>query len=303
MQIRTPVLGALAAAGLLAVPAAAQAATTIVGGPLKVKDYSMTLTATDDRAADGLSLMFTRSAGKAMQMHTYSFSDGVKVKARGRSASVKANLGRYGKVKLKLRGAGATKRGVVPRGCTGSPGKVRPGKLAGSFRLVADSTYFRTVSARSLKAQVLKSGKLDCTPTTGGGGGGGGGTGGGATTLTANLDTPEGMLMFIASRAADGGTVQQAMRMDEAAATAPATVMHMISAPGGAAAFAPAADLSSATGSAVTPFFRGAFAFASDTPIGSGAMGTLSGDLVAAFDSIGTQAIAAGSPDAMLMGR
>ncbi len=118
--------------------------------------------------------------------------------------------------------------------------------------------------------------------------------------LTANLQTPAGMLMFSAAKDAGGAVTQQAMRMDDEAATAPATVMHIISAPGGASAFSPGADLTSATGSAVTPFFSGAFTFAGEN-LGTMGMGTLAGDLAAKFGSIGTQAIAAGSPDAMLM--
>jgi hypothetical protein len=88
--------------------------------------------------------------------------------------------------------------------------------------------------------------------------------------------------------------------MDDEAATAPATITHLISAPGGAAAFSPAGDLTAATGTGVSPFFSGAFSFAGEA-MGTMSMGTLSGDLAARFDSIGTQAIAASSPDAMLM--
>jgi hypothetical protein len=292
-NLRTPTLVALCAAGLLAAPAAASAAgSTVVAGPIKVKDDTMTLTASDG-ATDSLGVMFNRTAGKATQMHSYSFAQGVSVKTTAKSATIKGSLGRFGKVDLKLR-AGAAKKGVVPKGCTGSPGKVRGGTMRGSFKLVADSTYFKTVSAKSLKAQIIKSGALKCD-------GSGGGDSKAPTMLTVNLDQPEGTLMFTAMKAADGTITQQAMRMDEASATAPASIMHMINAKGGAAAFAPAADLSSATGSAVSPFFTGGYSFASDMAMGTSAMGTLSGDLVAAFDSIGAQPIAAGSPDAMII--
>jgi hypothetical protein len=288
---RTPALAALCAAGLLAVPSAASAAgSTVVAGPLKVKDYTMTLTATDS-----LGVMFSRTAGKASQLHSYSFSRGVTVKTTAKSASIKGSLGRYGKISLKLGGLGAAKRGIVPKGCTGTTGKARAGTFRGTFKLVADSTYFKTVSARSLKGQLLRGGKLKCD------GASGGPEAKAPTMLSATLQQPAGMLMFTALKAADGAVTQQAMRMDTAAVTAPASIMHLISAPGGAAAFAPAADLSSATGSAVSPFFTGAFSFASDMAMGSSAMGTLSGDLVAAFDSIGAQPIAAGAPDAMIV--
>ena len=292
--MRTPALAALCAAGLLAAPAGASAAgSTVIAGPLKVKDYTMTVTATDG-ATDSFGVMFNRTAGKSTQMHSYSFSQGVSVKARGSSASIKGSLGRYGKVDLTLKGAGAAKKGVVPKGCTGTAGKSRAGTLRGSFKLVADTTYFKTVSAKSLKAQIAKGGSLKCD-------GSHGGETKAPTTLSVSLQQPEGMLMFSAGKAADGSVNQQAMRMDEAGATAPASIMHLINAPGGAAAFAPSADLASATGSAISPFFSGAFSFASEMAMGTSAMGKLSGDLVAAFDSIGKQPIAAGSPDAMIV--
>jgi hypothetical protein len=293
--LRTPALAALCASGLLAAPAAASAAgTTVVAGPLKVKAYTMTVTATD-AASDSLGVTFLRTAGKATQMHSYSFSQGVTVKAKGKSASIKAALGRFGNIDLKLKRVGAARNGRVPAGCTGTAGKSRAGTLTGSFKLVADSTYFKTVSAKSLKGQLLTGGSLKCD------GSHGGSQGKAPATLSVTRQGPDGMLMFTALKAADGSVTQQAMRMDEAAATAPASIIHMITAPGGAAAFSPTSDLSSATGSAVAPFFTGAFSFAADTTMGTMAIGKLGGDLVAAFDSIGAQPIAAGSPDAMLV--
>jgi hypothetical protein len=226
-------------------------------------------------------------------MHTYNFSQGVHVNAKGARASIQADLGRYGKLSLKLKGAGASKRGSIPKGCTGTPGRSRAGTLSGSFKLVADSTYFKTIRAKTLKGQVIKGGTLRCD-------GSGSAPDERPTTLTASRTDAAGMLMFAAARAAGGSVTQTATRMDDAAATAPASIMHMISAPGGASAFAPAAGLGSATGGAVAPFFTGAFAFAADTTMGTTAMGKLSGDLTAAFDSIGAQPIAAGGPDAII---
>ena len=291
MTLRTSALAAACAAGLLTVPAAASAAApTVVAGPLQVKDYAMTLVAT--HGSPSLSVMFSRTSGTASQTHMYSFPAGATVKVKGAKASIKADLGAYGAIDLKVKRLGGARAGVVPKGCTGSTGKSRAGTFAGSFRLVADSTYFATVSAKKLEGQVLKSGKLECGST--------GTPSQRPTTLTANLDTPAGMLMFTASRAADGSVIQQAMRMDDEAATAPATIMHLISAPGAAPAFAPSPDLTSATGAAISPFFSGAFTFAGEA-MGTMSMGTLSGDLAARFDSIGTQAIAAAGPDAILM--
>ncbi len=289
MTLRTTALAAACAAGLLAAPASASAASsTIIAGPLKVKDYSMTISATSGSGSVGVT--FSRSAGKATQMHSYSFASGATVKVKGSKASIKADLGAYGKIDLKAK-LGAKRKGIVPRGCTGTAGKTRSGTLKGEFKLAADTTYFNTIAAKKLKGMVLKAGSLDCT-------GGSGGVPKAPTTLMASKQDGGSQLMFYATKAADGSVDQQAMRMDDDAVTAPASIMHMISAPGGAAAFSPTADLSSATGSAVAPFFAGAFSFASDFVSGTTSMGTRSADFAAKFDSIGTQAIGG---DAMIM--
>jgi hypothetical protein len=303
VTLRLPLLAALCAGALVA-PAAASAAspTSIVAGPLKVKDYKLTLSAIDG-SKDSLSILLNRGAGKARQMHMYSFAEGVKIKTRKSLATtrIKASLGKYGKIDLKLKNAGATKRGATPPGCTGKAGKLRPGTLKGTFKLVADATYFKTISARSLKAQLAKGGSLECDGGGDGGGGGGGGTTG-TTMLTSSIAGADGTLTFMATKDASGNVAQQAIRSDDPATAAPASITHMIIAPGTSSAFAPAADLSSATGTGVTPFFTGAFGFTADSAAGTMSMGSLSGDLAAQFDSIGTQQIAAGSPDAMLMG-
>src|SRR5215218_3560481 len=176
-------LAAICAAAAVAVPATASAApgASIVGGPLKVKDYSMTVVASDG-ATDSLSVMFTRRAGKATQTHFYTFSTGVNVTA----SRISGSLGKYGKVDLKLAGLGAAKRGVTPKGCTGKAGSARRGTLKGTFKLVADTTYFKTISKKSLKGQLSRAGKLNCSG--GGNGGGNGGSTSGATTLTSSND-------------------------------------------------------------------------------------------------------------------
>ena len=298
----TAQVAGLAVLCAVAVPTAASAAsgTSIVAGPLKVKDYSMTVMA-NDGAQDSMSVMFSRRAGKASQTHFYTFSQGVSVTTNKSmsKARVKADLGRYGAVDLKLTGVAAARRGTTPKGCTGKAGKLRRGTLKGNFRLVADSTYFKTVTAKSLKGQLARGGVFKCgggpnDPSAGGGSG--------ETMLTSTSTGPDGLLMLTMVKDAKGAVTQQAMRSDDDAKAAPASIMHMINAPGAASAFAPSADLSSATGSGVSPFFSGSFSFAAEEPMAGMASGTLDGDLAARFDSIGTQALAAGA-DAMLMQR
>jgi hypothetical protein len=291
---------ALAAAALLALPGVAGAATskTVVAGPITVKAYKMTLVATDSGASDGLMVMFNRAAGTASQTHMYSFAKGLKVAVKGATATIKGSLGRYGSVNLKLNATKKT-RGIVPPGCTGKPGTTRSGVAAGKLKLVADSTYFRTITAKRLNASIPAGGSLKCDSTGGNGGNGGQFSG---TMLSSSTQDAAGMLMLSILKDA-GGVRQSVMRMDDEAAIAPASsIVHMISAPAGAPGLTVADDLSSASAAAAGPFLAGSLQFAGEG-FGSVASGTLSGDFAAKFDSIGTQQLAAGGPDATLMKR
>lgn len=294
-MLRTTTLASIAAAGLLAAPASALADGTLVAGPIKAKGYTINLTATDGGAADSVSVMASKRAGSSQQMHLWSFK-GVAVTIKGGKATLKGTLGAFGKLDAKVT-AGAAAKGVVPPGCTGSAGKVRKGTLSGTTKLVLDSGFFRTLAPKSLPAQILGAGKLDCS----GGAGSGGGTGGQAkgTTLTSTFEGAGGQVILNISK--DGGKVtQQVMRMD-AASGALASGIHMITAQTGAPGLEVADDLSSAKASGVSPFLSGALSFTGEAS-GTMATGTTGGDLTAKFDSIGTQTIPAGT-DAMVMKR
>lgn len=280
MHARIATAAALAAA--LAVPTAASAASSVVAGPVKVRDYEMTLVGSDG-AKDSLTIMFSKNAGKSNQMHMYSFASGVKVTP----TSISGKLGSYGALNLKLTGA-TTAKGTVPKGCTGKPGSTKRGTMAGSFRLVADRTYFKTVTAKRMPGSVSTGGTIKCDGTAGPGGSPRPGQGG--PTLTLTRQTPDGMVTFSATKSS-----QSAMRMDEASKTAPATVMHMISAQGNGLAVDGA---TAATAKGISPFLRGTGSFDGERA-GSMATGTLGGNLSAAFDSIGAIKL---DGDAMLMG-
>jgi hypothetical protein len=280
--MNTRLIAGAAVAAALALPAAAHADASIVGGPLKVRDYQMTLIGSD-AAKDSVTVMFSRTSGKSSQQHMYSFDSGVTVTP----TSIKGSLGRYGAINLKLTGA-RTAKASLPAGCTGKPGSMKSGVLKGSFRLVADSTYFRTVSARSLKGSVTTGGSIRCD----GAGGSTPGTNPGAsgTTLSLTRQDPEGLFTFSATR-----DVQSAMRMDDAATTAPAQIMHIISAQDrGMGLDVRSGGYLGVNG--IRPFLGGGDTF---TATGSGPSGTLAGTLAAEFDSIGTIAI---KGDAMRIG-
>ena len=287
----TRLFATMGAAALLA-PAAAAADTTLTAGPLKVRDYQLTLVASDS-SRDSLTAMLTRRSGGSTQMHMYSFSSGVTVKGAGSKPSINGRLGRFGSVKLTLSGLKGG-RGSVPAGCTGSPGRNQRGTFAGKLQLKLDTTYFKTVKASRLPGARISGGSLRCD------GGGSGETHG--LMLSAMPETGDGsMLMFAATREAGGKVMQQVLRNDAPAATAPASVMHMINATAPASGFTAAADLASATVTGAAPFLGGTLSFTGEAT-GPVASGTVSGDLTAKFDSIGAQRLPAGT-SATLMQR
>jgi hypothetical protein len=284
----------LAAVAALAVPTAAQAAGTLVAGPVKAKGYAVTITATDG-SSDSMSVNAIKRSGRSLQMHSWSF-DGVKVSIKGNKATLKGSLGRYGKIDARVV-AGRKAAGTVPAGCTGKPGSARKGKLTGRTKLVLDTTFFKTLAPKSMPAQLLKAGTLDCS---GNGGNGGGGTPESGLTLTSSATDAAGTLMVNVAKAGDKVT-QTVMRMDAAAASAPASVMHMITGSTGASGLTAAPDLSSASAPATGPFLSGQLAFHGE-PMGTMTMGTITGDYAAKFDSIGTQRLPEDN-DGMLMAR
>jgi hypothetical protein len=288
---RSTLLAAAAATTLLAAPAGASAAgSTVVAGPLKAKGYDITLTASDNGAADSFGVTAIKTAGHSTQMHSWSFASGVAVSIKGGKATIKGSLGRYGAINAIVK-AGRAGKSVVPKGCTGTAGSARTGKLTGSTKLVLDSTFFKTIKPKALKAQIVAGGNLQC-------GAGGRPQGGKGLMLTHSAEGADGQLMLTLTKTGDQVT-QMAMRTDTAAATAPASVFHMISATTGAAGLDAASDLTSAKAAAAGPFFSGALSFAGEAT-GTMATGTLSGSFTAKFDSIPAFTPAAGA-DAMLM--
>jgi hypothetical protein len=275
--------GAALAAAALAIPATAQAQTTLIAGPLKVRDYQMQVLGTD-AAKDSVTIMFSRPSGASNQMHMYTFADGATVTP----TSITASLGRYGSIKLRLAGARSGK-GVVPAGCTGNPGTTKTGTMSGSLRFVAGDSYFKTVTASKLKGTAMSGGSLECQSDRAGTGG----SGGGADDQSLMVTQMDGGAMTMFRASADG---QTAMRSEDNAVTAPASVMHMISADG--RGLQVSGGGASATVAAIGPFLTGTGTFTGE-PYPGGAFGDLGGNLVAHFDGIGDVAFAG---DATLMG-
>jgi hypothetical protein len=272
----------------LAVPTAAQAAGTVVGGPVKVRGYSMSVIGTDAGSKDTMTVMFTRTSGKASQTHSYGFDKGVKVT----KTSISGSLGRFGSINLRLRDVRSLKNKKLPKGCTGRAGNAKVGTLRGKFRLVADATYFRTVTAKKLTGFWSGQGKLRCAGGGANNRGGGDGGGDAREPMLTHTRTDGGALFsFTATRNA-----QMALRSDDPSLTAPARVMHMISATG--PSLVVGAGGATATVKSVAPFIAGQGAFTAGFAAGTTVTGTLAGGLVARFDSIGS---IAASGDALLI--
>lgn len=183
----------------LALPTTANAAGTVSGGPAKVAGgYTVTVQGTDG-AKDSFSVSIVQGKATRGQTDHLSFSRGVRVTVRSRSASIKGSLGRHGSVDLRLRDARKVK-GKLPEGCKGSTGTTYSGRLQGRLRLRLPNGKFVTI--RSLPGSTFAGGKLDCqgrTPGTGDGGDGSG-DGTGEPRLTLSQQVPGGTLVFSATK-------------------------------------------------------------------------------------------------------
>lgn len=294
MISRSPLLAATVttAAALLALPTLASAASapTVVAGPLKAKGYTITLTATDGGASDTFGIDATKTSGGSTQMHSWSFGAGVKVSVKGGKATIKGSLGRYGKVDATLK-AGGPSKGALPKGCTGTAGTRRTGTLTGRSSFSLDTTFFRTITPKAMKGQILAGGDVTCGP--------------------GKPDAASGLMLSLPGDGAANGTMvtvsktggqvtQMAMSSEDQAATAPASVFHMIMARTGASGLDAAADLSTATAPAAGPFLSGTLRFAGEPAGATMATGTASGDFTAKFDSIAPFTVPAGAT-AMVM--
>jgi hypothetical protein len=198
MKSRLIAVGAVAAA--LTLPAAASAAGTISGGPAKAGGYDVSLTATDGKK-DSLTIILERGTQARGENVVLSFTRGVKVTVRGSTATIKGTLGSHGSVDLRLQGAGAARKGKLPKGCTGSPGTSRTGRLVGKLRLRLPEGRFVTI--RSLPGSSNIGADLECRSTDdrpGGDGEGGNGDGDGEPRLMASGDSEGVTFSFMAQK-------------------------------------------------------------------------------------------------------
>jgi hypothetical protein len=261
---------AVAAVAALAAAAPAQAASqySLHAGPLNVRGYAMTV----DASHDSVDVTFTRAAPGTRQTHAYTFEH-VRLTAPTnlRGGRLKGDLGRFGSIDLRFRRTGAIhKRGPGPH-CDGPADRHRAGRLTGTFRLVVDTTFFGTVTAHRLNADLTRFGGSVCATA------GAAPEFPGPLTLVSGGDT-ETSLTIVRRR---GGSSSQ----DLTVSTAIPDAVHEIESTGPAGSFT--GSTTAATVHAA-PGFSGTLAYAATKRHSRFATdGALSGDYTALFDSLG----------------
>jgi hypothetical protein len=283
--------------------------------PVPVHGYGMSLfvTETDGAKTAALTITFSVAATTGRhptQSHSYSFTlpaEALTVSPHlaGATLDTGSDMAKQGGIDMKLKKLGDIQ--ITTGDCVTT--KTRTGALKGAFKLVADTTFFHTVKESSLPATLTKRVSTPgcdqpnppCTP---------------GTTLTATNSkrnmflnasrVPAGSGATSAPAAAGAPTVSELLSyVQYPTSTAPATISHLIQVSGAPKkALSPSADLTSATlnGSVGKPYLTGSVAFSGTATSGACSKtvdrtistGTVTGKLVAHFDSVGDRGFTAG---------
>lgn len=272
---------AIAAFAVLTAAAPAQAATlssySLHAGPLPVHGYAMTV----DASQGSLEVTFTRTAPGMSQTHQYSFRHAqVTAPTDMRRGRLTADLGAFGSIDLRFRPSGAIHKLKLGPGCIGTePDRHRVGRVTGTFRLVADTTFFGTVTASRIPAGLTRAGDSICRST---------GTAPeipGPLTLANDGGPPSTDLLVVALK---GGRSYQNITVGSG------HVLHEITSTGPAGSFTGSTQAVTVLGPA--PGFSGTLAYtATKRSDKFDTTGTLSGDYTALFDSIAPVTFPAGT--------
>ena len=279
---------------------------SIATSPVSVHGYGMSLFVTETEGATTASLTITFSVTAPTgrhptQSHSYSFTlpaSALTVASHMAGGSIKTGTGmaKQGAITMSLKKLSDIQLSSDDCGTT----KTRTGTLAGSFKLVADATFFHTVKETSLPATLTKrvatpgcsQPNPPCTP---------------GTTLSSS--NAKRNMFLSASRTplkTGGATVSEFLSyVQSPTPNAPATISHLIKVSGAPkTALDPSADLTTASlnGSVGKPYLTGAVAFSGNTTSGACgkkltrtiSTGTVTGKLVAHFDSVGDRGFTAG---------
>ena len=239
----------------------------LTAGPLAVHGYQMTL----DASNDSVLITFERTAPGTRQTHTYQFEHIHLTAQRNlRTGRLSGRLGSFGTIDLRFRRSGAVHLRKLAPQCSGPLDRHRRGHLTGTFRLVADTTFFGTVTASRLRADLTRQSGGVCSAT------------GAAPEFPGplTLDAGDGTVTTVLMIAGKGGRSSQ----DVSVITEHPDVQHEIEATGPAGSFT-----GSTAGVTIqaAPGFSGTLSY---TPTKRSnkfvTKGTVSGDYTALFDSI-----------------
>jgi hypothetical protein len=276
-------------AAVTAAPARAADGYRLHAGPLTVRGYAMTLDVSTFQRAASLDVTFARRTANVTQMHDYTFTRHVRLTApRGLATGrLHADLGALGTVDLRFRRSGAIHRTQQLHDCRGPKPRRRRGHLTGTFRLVADSTFFGTVRAQRLAATETR------IPS------------GVRCTGAVPFENAPGTLTLDAGDQGTALEVQQGpgnASLQRLTVTTSPRVTHTLIALGPAGSFTGTRDAATVIGAA--PAFTGSLRYAATLhqqgPVPS-TEGNASGDLTGHFDSIGPQLVPE-SADATMTG-
>jgi hypothetical protein len=281
----------LAALGLMVLLAPAQAAVAldVYMGPVRIKAYELTIVGlvkeSDSPAVVDIELdrntgrSFPKALGgkRFAQSHTFLVDHGARVDIAPdlRSATVRADFGRYGRIDLTV-SAPASSR---PLRCLPESGE---GTARGRFRLRPGGRYFGTIARRRLPALIA--GDVSCAARAR--------ARASATArqpgLVAREASPSRFGRLLVASEANGEAFVSMIRPGKSVFVTDTIDEYMP--PPSTLVVQP--DLSAATFTAFGPFLSGVGRYAaSSTPTKGRTSGTLSGDLTAEFDTPGPVAV------------
>ncbi|MEA2445760.1 MAG: hypothetical protein QOJ12_3052 [Thermoleophilales bacterium] len=305
----------LAALGSAALPAAASAFDSVFpsiqsvsfsAGKAKGYDVDVEVFRTRSDPQGTVHVTLTRRVGTSVQAHRWSlggkaFPSTLSFDGSLKSGRVRADLGRFGSLDLRLTGTGSTAkvapevplRGASPNtpaadgACTGESGKRRAAKISGTVELTLDKDFFGTLRPRRVTGASLESTPSVRCPEAPAGAGtdvtlmsGGGPAHPGSlkvTQATSGATTVDYTVLQYQRTPGKSGSINS---------TSGALVTHQVTATGlPASTLTRAPDLSSATLTGSGAFFSGSGQFAAAGPQDFGsAMGTMSGGFTVRFD-------------------
>jgi PKD repeat protein len=254
--------------------------TSISIGPMKVKGYRLTLSATHGKSSS-LSVSLVRGG----QTHSYLFPKknfSVHLSKSLSSGAISARLGKYGHFHVRFTATRKTHVVKPGKGCTGAGAQTRTGKItASSGSLVLDHSFFGTVHIGRVAASADRSAKEKCKVKK---------------ISTSSSKTP---LLTVSQKHLDA-FFERAKHRATAEITVTTSqhplVIHTLSLTSPASSFTAADNAATATVKGFGSLLTGSGSYAAGTTsyFQGGSSGTFGGNLVAHFDSIGEQKLAGG---------